>query len=150
MPIKRHASLQEFSRDHHQALLLCWKIKVGFSKGISAERIKTYANWFYKNHIIEHFKMEEKYMFPVLDCKHKFIIQVLEEHKLILELFTNTTQIESSLKQLQTVLKNHVRFEEQVLFNEIQSKATNEELDLIAQYHNLAKFEDNLNDVFWK
>ncbi len=150
MAIKRHPSLQEFSRDHHQALLLCWKIKEGFSRGISSERIKIYTNWFYKNHIIEHFKMEEKYMFPVLDSNHELIIRVMQEHKLLVDLFTKTTEIENSLKQLQTELKNHVRFEEQILFNEIQSKATKEELKRMEKYHKLEKFDDNLNDVFWK
>jgi len=150
MAIKRHPSLQQYSREHHYALLLCWKIKVGFSKGISPERIKTYTNWFYKNHIIAHFKMEEKYMFPVLGSNHKLIIRVMKEHKLLLELFTNTAQIEDSLKKLQTELKNHVRFEEQILFNEIQGKATKAELEMIEKHHHLEKFEDNLNDIFWK
>jgi hypothetical protein len=150
MAIKRLPSLQQYSRDHHLALLLCWKIKQGFSKGVSTKRIKKYVDWFYKNHIIEHFKMEEKYMFPVLDSNHKLIIQVLQEHKLLVDLFTNTSQIEDSLKQLQIALKDHVHFEEKILFNEIQSKATKEELDLMAKYHRTEKFEDNLNDVFWK
>ncbi|MCF6182134.1 hemerythrin domain-containing protein [Lutibacter sp.] len=150
MAIKRNLSLQEYSRDHHYALLLCWKIKEGFSKGISVERIKKYVNWFYKNHIIEHFKMEEKYMFPVLDSNHELIIRVMQEHKLLVDLFTNTTQIKDSLKQLQIALKNHVRFEEQILFNEIQNVATKEELDLMAKYHHTEKFRDNLSDIFWK
>ena len=81
MAIKRHKSLQNFSRDHHQALLLCWKIKVGISKGVSIDRIKTYTNWFFENHIFEHFKMDEKNMFPVLGDSHELIIRVLEEHK---------------------------------------------------------------------
>ncbi len=150
MAIKRHYALKEYSKDHHQALLLCWKIQVGFSKGIAAERIKTYTNWFYENHILTHFQLEEKYMFPVLGNENKLIIQALEEHKILLALFTDTSQIENSLKQIQIQLKNHIRFEERVLFNEIQSAATPQELEKIAQFHSDEKFKDNLNDVFWK
>ena len=150
MAIKRHLALQEYSKDHHQALLLCWKIQVGFSKGIVAERIKTYADWFYENHILEHFQKEEKYMFPVLGSEHKLIVQALEEHKILLALFTDTAQIEDSLKQIQTLLKAHIRFEEQILFNEIQSAATPQELEKIAQFHKDEKYVDNLNDIFWK
>jgi iron-sulfur cluster repair protein YtfE (RIC family) len=150
MAIKRHLALQEYSKDHHQALLLCWKIQVGFSKGIAAERIKVYADWFYENHILEHFQKEEKYMFPVLGSEHKLIVQALEEHKILLALFTDTAQIEDSLKQIQTLLKAHIRFEEQILFNEIQSAATPQELEKIAQFHKDEKYVDNLNDVFWK
>ncbi|MDD3722601.1 MAG: hypothetical protein PHW92_08950 [Lutibacter sp.] len=40
MAIKRLHALKEYSKDHHHALLLCWKIQVGFSKGIAVGRIK--------------------------------------------------------------------------------------------------------------
>ncbi|MBK5208360.1 MAG: hemerythrin domain-containing protein [Flavobacteriaceae bacterium] len=150
MAIKRHQALKEYSKDHHQALLLCWKIQVGFSKGISADRIKTYTNWFYENHILDHFQKEEKYMFPVLGNENELIIQALNEHKILLKLFTGTIQIENSLKQIQTLLKDHIRFEERILFNEIQSAATPQELEKIEQFHSNENFKDNLNDVFWK
>lgn len=150
MAIKRHQALKEYSKDHHQALLLCWKIQVGFSKGISADRIKTYTNWFYENHILDHFQKEEKYMFPVLGNENELIIQALNEHKILLKLFTDTIQIENSLKQIQTLLKDHIRFEERILFNEIQSAATPQELEKIEQFHSNENFKDNLNDVFWK
>lgn len=150
MAIKRHQSLQEFSRDHHQALLLCWKIKVGLSIGISIDRIKTYVNWFYEAHILEHFQLEEKYMFPVLGDEHPLIIQAMEEHKLLEALFTSTSEVEKSLTELHVKLKEHVRFEERILFNEIQDVATKEQLDTIEKFHVNNKFADNFNDVFWK
>jgi len=150
MGIKRHTSLQEYSRDHHQALLLCWKIKVGLQKGVEIDRIKAYTDWFYKNHILDHFIMEEKYMFPVLSSDHELIIQVLNEHKMLLELFTNTDDVENSLKKLHVELKNHIRFEERILFNKIQEAATEHQLELIEKHHKEEKFEDNLTDVFWQ
>jgi len=33
-PIKRDKVLQPLSHDHHQGLLLCWKIRTGIKKGI--------------------------------------------------------------------------------------------------------------------
>ncbi|MDD3722603.1 MAG: hemerythrin domain-containing protein [Lutibacter sp.] len=150
MAIKRHQALKEYSRDHHHALLLCWKIQVGFSKGIAVGRIKAYSDWFYENHILDHFQKEEKYMFPVLGNEHKLIVQALNEHKILLEFFTDTIHIEDSLKKIQTLLKSHIRFEEQILFNEIQSAATPEELEKIERFHRDEKFVDNLSDDFWK
>lgn len=150
MAIKRHQSLQEYSRDHHQALLLCWKIKIGLEKAISIDRIKAYTDWFYENHIIDHFIMEEKYMLPVLGSDHEFIIKVLNEHEMLLDLFTDTKDIENSLKKLHVALKKHIRFEERILFNEIQEAATQHQLELIEKNHIGDKFEDNLTDVFWK
>ena len=140
MAIKRHESLQAFSRDHHQALLLCWKIKVGLSKGVCIDRIKAYTNWFYENHILEHFEMEEKFIFPVLSRNHELIIKVLKEHKLLLELFNTTSQVEKSLGELHIALKNHIRFEERILFNEIQNVASQRQLDLIEKHHTSEKF----------
>ena len=150
MGIKRHASLQEYSRDHHHALLLCWKIKVGLQKGVAIDRIKAYTDWFYENHIIDHFIMEEKYMFPVLSSDHELIIQVLNEHKMLLELFTDLDDVENSLKKLHVALKDHIRFEERILFNEIQDAATSQQLNLIEKNRPEEKFEDNLSDVFWQ
>lgn len=150
MAIKRHPSLQEYSRDHHQALLLCWKIKVGLSKGIAVDRIKLYVNWFYENHILKHFQLEEKYMFPVLGNKHPLVIQALEEHKLLLALFKDTSDVKKSLSELHVKLKEHIRFEERILFNEIQNVATNEQLEIIEKFHINHKFADNFNDIFWK
>jgi iron-sulfur cluster repair protein YtfE (RIC family) len=150
MAIKRHESLQEFSRDHHQALLLCWKIKVGLSKGVAVDVIKTYVNWFFEQHILEHFQLEEEYMFPVLGSKHPLIIQALEEHKLLISLFTDTSNIKKSLAELHVKLKEHVRFEERILFNEIQEVATKEQLEIIEKFHTNNKFVDNLTNVFWK
>ena len=150
MAIKRHSSLQEFSKDHQQALLLCWKIKVGLSKGIALERIKAYVDWFYKNHIVTHFLLEEKYMFPVLGSEHSLIIRAMEEHKVLLALFERNSEIDKSLQQLHLKLKEHIRFEERVLFNEIQSVATKDQLIIIEKFHNNEKFIDNINDVFWK
>ncbi|WP_111706316.1 hemerythrin domain-containing protein [Lutibacter citreus] len=150
MGIKRHHSLQEYSKDHYQALSLCLKIQKGFSKGVATERIKKYVDWFYNTHILEHFQLEEKYVFPILGSNHELIIKALDQHKLLLNLFTDTYNIENSLKEIQVQLKSHVRFEERILFNEIQSKANKEELEMIEKFHRVEKFQDNLSDVFWK
>ena len=39
-PIKRNKNLQGVSRDDVHGLLLCWKLRIGFSKGIAEYRIK--------------------------------------------------------------------------------------------------------------
>jgi hypothetical protein len=150
MALKRYNALQQYSREHHHALLLCWKIKVGFSKGVSAKRIKIYSDWFYKNHLIKHFEMEEKYIYPILGIENKLIRKAVEEHKLLSNLFADTLQIENSQKQIQTELEKHIRFEERTLFNEIQNSATQEQLEKIKQIHYDEKFVDNLQDVFWE
>jgi len=147
--MKRDTALQPLSREHHHALLLCWKIKTGFSKGVSAERIKAYTDWFYKNHLLKHFEMEEKYLFPILGSENKLIRQAIEEHKLLSMLFTNSSKIVDSLKQIQIELENHIRFEERILFDEIQNAATLKQFEKITHVHSKENFVDNVSDKFW-
>jgi len=65
-PIKRNAALVSFSKDHHFALLLVWKIRQGLAKGIPANRIASYATDFFRKHLITHFRDEEEMLFTKL------------------------------------------------------------------------------------
>lgn len=149
-PLKRDKNLQPFSRDHHHTLLLCWKIRKGFSKGIATERIKEYTDWFYVNHVLPHFELEEKYIFPILGSENKLVKKALSEHKRLQKLFEESSDVSGALSLLEEELEQHVRFEERVLFPEIQKVATEEELELVAAHHSDERFKDNLKDEFWK
>lgn len=148
-PIKRNKALQGVSREHHYGLLLCWKIRTGFSKGISEERIKKYADWFYTTHLIPHFELEENYMFPILDNRHKLVKKALSQHKRLHRLFTDHDSLLISLGLIEEELEQHIRFEERILFNEIQKLASEEQLSIISKTHNDEKFNDNTDDLFW-
>lgn len=149
-PLKRAEFLKTFSREHHHGLLLCWKIKTGFSKGVSVERMKKYLDWFYKSHLKSHFELEEKYIFPILGNENVHIKQAIEEHIIICNLFSNTSEIEESLKKILVELEKHIRFEERVLFNEIQKASSPENFDYINSLHSGEKFIENTSDVFWE
>ena len=148
-PLKRHKSIVPLSKDHHQALLLCWKIRIGFKKNIAPQRIKSYSNWFWENHIQPHFNIEEKYDFPVLGNNHDLIKKVLAEHRSLKELFESETDINKNLSLIEEELENHIRFEERILFGEIQKVATDEELKNI-EIHHQDNFCDDWEDKFWK
>jgi hemerythrin-like domain-containing protein len=149
-PIKRTTYLQPISREHHHGLLLCWKIKTGLAKGIPAVRIKTYADWFYQHHLLPHFDIEEKHIFPILGSDNTLVAQAIDEHRQLTKLFSGHLPLEDSLKQIQVLLDQHIRFEERTLFNEIEKVATEDQLKTIAGIHNEEEFEDNLADPFWK
>lgn len=149
-PIKRAEFLKTYSREHHHGLLLCWKIKTGFSKGVSVERMKAYLDWFFKYHLKPHFKVEEKYIFPILGNQNPYVQQAIEDHKIIGNLFSRTSEIEVSLKKIQIELEKHIRFEERVLFNEIQQAASPENIDFINKLHSGEKFTENRTDTFWE
>lgn len=148
-PIKRSPALKPLSIEHHHALLLCWKIKTGFIKGVSTSRIKVYADWFYKNHLVPHFSLEENYIFPILGMDHTFVQHAIDEHQNLIRLFSKTANSELALKEIEIALEKHVRFEERILFNEIQNVATEAQLEAIEKAHDDEKFIDNTTDAFW-
>lgn len=147
-PIKRNEALKPLSRDHHQGLLVCWKIKQGFKLNVETKRIKKYLDWFWKNHLKEHFEIEEKFLFPILGNQNKLIDQAITEHIKLKRLFKNKTEIEKSINLIREELEKHIRFEERTLFNEIQKIATSEELEKIYLTHS-SNFKDNWKNEFW-
>ncbi len=149
-PLKRHKALQPLSREHHFGLLLSWKIRTGFSKSIEVERIKTYADWFFENHLIPHFDLEEEHIFSLLEPDSELVTRALADHRRLKSLFANTDDIEESLHKIEDELEQHIRFEERILFPEIQKYATEEQLALIENIHNEEGFQDNVEDEFWK
>lgn len=149
-PQKRHEALQPLSREHHHGLLLSWKIKTGIKKHAAPERIANYANWFYENYLLQHFETEEKYVFPVLGSHHPLIIQATEEHKQIRELFSSGTVLPQNLHSLADLVEKHIRFEERVVFNEIEKVASAQQLQIIQGHHSESAFCDNLADIFWR
>ncbi len=149
-PLKRHKSLQPLSRDHHQGLLLSWKIRSGFSKNIEAERIKTYTDWFFETHLTPHFELEEAHIFSLLDENNELVKRALTDHRRLKRLFTDKEDIEKSLHKIEEDLEQHIRFEERVLFPEIQKVATEKELEHIETIHNEEGFVDKTDDEFWR
>lgn len=149
-PLKRHKALQPLSRDHHHGLLLSWKIRNGFNKNVEPKRIKTYADWFFTTHLIPHFELEEAHIFPLMDNNNELVKRALAEHRRLKRLFADKEDIEKSLHKIEEELEQHIRFEERILFPEIQKIATEDELLLIEKIHHEDGFEDKLDDEFWK
>lgn len=148
-PIKRHKNIQPMSRDHHHGLLVGWKIRTGIRYGISSERIYKYLSWFYKNHLIDHFKEEETLLFPILDSDHPEIKRAMEEHVQIHDFFRQEEASEEELVAFEKLLTAHIRYEERVLFNSIQEKATESELKVLAIHLEDEPFVENTEDEFW-
>lgn len=147
-PIKRHESIQPFSREHHHSLLLCWKIRQGLAKDIDLNRIKKFVDWSWETRIKPHFIAEEQYMFPVLSENDPLIIQAKKEHKRIESLFNEKENLLESFKAIEKELDEHIRFEERVLFNKIQEAANSEQLKEIEKHHEELN-SDEWSDEFW-
>lgn len=148
-PLKRDPALRHLSHDHHQGLLLCWKIRQGFKLGIEPSRMKVYCEWFWENYLESHFEEEEKVIFPILSEGDPLIKQALSEHKRLRKLFSSWEDLEKTLGQIEEELERHIRFEERTLFPVIQEKASAEQLETIKEYATREKFVENDSDNFW-
>ncbi|MBF6607519.1 MAG: hemerythrin domain-containing protein [Flavobacterium sp.] len=146
-PLKRSNELKPFSKDHHHGLLLGWKIRNGLKKGIAAERISAYTEWFFRNYLAPHFDLEEKYIFPILDRQDELIAKAYTDHAQIRSMITELNA--ESLAELADLLESHIRFEERQLFGKIQEVASEEQLALLAQVHHDGAFVEH-HDEFWK
>lgn len=148
-PLKRDPALQHLSHDHHQGLLLCWKIRQGFKLGIEPSRMRTYSQWFWENYLESHFEEEEKVIFPILSEEDPLIKQALSEHKRLRKLFSSWEDPEKTLGQIEEKLERHIRFEERTLFQVIQEKASVAQLETIEKHGSREKFIENDSDPFW-
>ncbi len=153
-PLKRIDELIPLSHDHHHALWLSLKIRTGFKKGIDPSRIKRHTDWFFKTHLIPHFEIEERLIFPILGQEHELVKRALAEHRKLDRLFRSKDDVEKNLVLIEEKLESHVRFEERILFDEIQKVATPLELQRINEVHNSAfsakELDEKWEDEFWK
>ena len=147
-PIKRHQSLQAVSREHHHGLLLSWKIKEGLKLQIEPDRIKKYTDWYWENHLQQHFEFEEKYIFPILKEDNPSIKRALREHKRLKRLFSSSDRIKLNLSLIEEELVAHIRFEERVLFKEVEVVATEKQFKAIEKEH-LKIIIEEWQDEFW-
>lgn len=151
-PLKRHENLKPLSREHHQGLLLCWKIREGLKKEIRPDRIKKYADFFYEAHLLPHFKFEEKEIFPLLGNNNQLVKQALSQHQRLSSLFTEDYGAQKALEEIEKALEDHIRFEERVLFEQIQMQVEKEKLDRLElkEENPHSPDPDNWDDKFWK
>ncbi len=148
-PIKRHTALQPISREHHHGLLLSWKIREGLNRDIKPARIKKFTDWFWENHLQQHFEFEEKYIFPILGEDNKMVKRAIKEHRRLKRFFTSSDRIAINLSLIEEELVAHIRFEERELFNFIQEVADKDQLALIELTHQKIPNPEAWEDEFW-
>ena len=149
-PIKRHKALKPLSREHHHGLLLCWKIRQGLKLEVEPQRMKNYTDWFKLQYLYPHFEAEEEFVFPVLGAENQLVKKALSEHRRLKRLFNKKTEIFKALNLIEEELDEHIRYEERVLFNEIQQIASPEQFQEIEEKHHAIAFsDDEWDDHFW-
>jgi iron-sulfur cluster repair protein YtfE (RIC family) len=85
-----------------------------------------------------------------MEANNELIERALKEHRRIKRLFHDTKNPKKSLSQLEEELDAHIRFEERVLFNEIQKVATEAQLKKVAEIHEELEKIPDYPDPFWE
>jgi hemerythrin-like domain-containing protein len=125
MALKRHLALQDYSREHHDELMLVWKIREGLKKNISPKRIIDYCVHHYNEKTSLHMANEEKYILNNLPQNDQDRIKILHEHneikELVKKLSKNSSDSNLLLSEFAEKLEKHVRYEERTFFPKLQN-----------------------------
>jgi hemerythrin-like domain-containing protein len=141
--VRRHPALVPLSEDHHHELVQARRLLAAADSGDAGERLaagNTYAAAFFES-TVEHFRREEEELFP-LYVRHAgttpLLERILAEH-MQLHGLAHALRAEAAagdvpagrLRELGTLLREHVRVEERSLFEEIQRVVPGEELEAL-------------------
>lgn len=117
---------------------------------VPTRRIKDYADWLKKDYLDPHFDLERKYVFPILGNQNFRVKRALANHRRLNRLFEETTNLNIVLNKIEEELGSYIRFEERILYNEIQQVASVEELLIIENIHREIDFSEEVwEDQFW-
>ncbi len=114
--MKRHPALEPFSRDHNDGLILARSLMTGET---DAPRLAQ-AAW--DGELRDHFKEEERLLGPLLS--ETSLETLLREHREIEAMIESLPEGSAALGE---ALEAHIRWEERVLFPEIETTATEED-----------------------
>src|SRR3954468_12900293 len=119
-PIKRDRNLVLLSRDHHDGLLLVWKIRQGIKLEADRALITKYIVNVFDNELELHFNEEESLLFNQLPATDELRINAEDQHaairKKIAAFRSSAIYSDADLLSFALLLEEHIRFEERTLF----------------------------------
>ena len=117
---RRHESLIPLSHEHHDALMLAWRLRTGDLSKREPELRAKHVNALFEYRLINHMRLEEELLFPafraVLGVEASLIDLLLSDHR---ELRGKATAIKAAHDQVDSfcdLLERHIRTEERQLF----------------------------------
>ena len=136
-PIKRDPRLIWLSRDHHNGLLIGWKIRQGIGYKVPTERIIEYVLNAFTAELEPHFAEEEELIFSRLDRTDALRSRAEAEHAAIREMMAklHTSKVDevAALLKFADILQAHIRFEERILFPHVEKVIPAKDLDAIGR-----------------
>jgi len=128
----RDPSLIPLSHQHHNGLALCVLTGRGLEQDSSEASVAKLAQRIidrFEIELVNHFEVEERILFPA--CEGPLVSELIEEHRkmerLVGELRTAPTA--GRLREFIELLRQHIRREENELFEQIQKRLPRQTLD---------------------
>src|SRR5229473_188875 len=130
---RRHESLIPLSHEHHDALLLAWRLRTGDLSKREPELRAGHVSAFFEYRLISHFELEEQLLFPafreVLGNEASLIDVLLSDHR---ELCAKAAAIKAGaydqVDSFCDLLERHIRTKERQLFALAQNRMNAEEM----------------------
>ena len=156
--MKRDAGLQPISRQHHDALMACLIIEKGVRKQTDLKILQDFTRKVWDNDLSRHFTLEENYLVPQLRQRKfpEYIIRsLLRDHELLRVLSQRILNGGASYQgflTFSTLLEQHVRFEERLVFEKAQELIPESELQEVGAHFpsNVDAICKNYPNKFWE
>jgi hemerythrin-like domain-containing protein len=138
--MKRDVSLQPLSRQHHDALMACLMIEKGVRKHTDLKILQDFTRQVWENDISRNFTLEENYLVPHLRQNKfpEYILQsLLRDHELLRVLSQRILNGGASYQgflAFSTLLEQHIRFEERLVFEKAQEMVPEQELMKVGEH----------------
>lgn len=118
---RRHESLIPLSHQHHDALMLAWRLRTGNLSKREPELRAKHVSAFFEYRLMNHMRLEEELLYPacraVLGVEASLIDVLLSDHR---ELRAKAAAIKAGahnqVDSFCVLLERHIRAEERQLF----------------------------------
>ena len=124
--MKRDPRLHPLSSDHHHALALARRAARAAAEpsGPAADAVWREVRSLFLADLTPHFDVEERILLPALRAagEVELVERTLAEHAAIRACVADEGEVRSRLATFATLLTEHVRFEERVLFEVAQAR----------------------------
>ncbi len=158
--MKRSKYLETLSWEHHNGLVLSYRLKKGMELNVPIEELKNYLLYLWTNSVSHHFKHEEQHL-AVMNEKIKdreLLDRMLKEHREFYRLIeslsgeTDDNNKKKLIEEFTANLEAHIRFEERELFPFIEQHFPESKLASIGRIlHKYHKPVDmSWENEFWK
>ena len=138
--MKRNESLKTLSWEHHDGLVVSFRLQQGLKKNAKADEMSQYILHIWNGMLEHHFRQEEQTITNKIlksDKGNEFVNQLIDDHEKFRRLIK---KIEVDMANAQIIeefallLNQHIRFEERQLFPLFEQEAGLEKLQEVGRF----------------